>query len=291
MIQRCEFDVISLKTLFYLKIFFNRIFELRSNIVSGSYYYIVPFFRFESAKNTDHKVAVSIISKVTGPNFKSESMTPNKDFPAASLCPTFMYQHDYASYCENGTLTLLIEVRTEYMFPSSDLGKNLLEQKGKIVKDLNAFIGEKNTSDFTYRVDDQDFYVHKMMLSGKKKNHVRLETPSELSFLTARSPVFFKMFATDYKTSDKGIMNDISKDAFKEFLRFIYTGGVEKLKQHALELLKIADKYEVDDLKSICELHLMTNLTESDAVDLFTCAHKYRCNADLKKASFEFIKK
>lgn len=101
----------------------------------------------------------------------------NKDFPAASPSPNFIHQQSYASYCENGTLTLLIEVRTEFKLPSSDLGENLLEQKGKIVKDLNAFIGEKNTSDFTYRVDDQDFYVHKMMLSGKKKKSFDSKRP------------------------------------------------------------------------------------------------------------------
>lgn len=58
-----------------------------------------------------------------------------------------------------------------------------------------------------------------------------------------------------------------------------------------MELLKIADKYEVDDLKTICELHLLKNLTEEAAVELFTCAHKFRCNLDLKKASFDYIKK
>lgn len=86
-------------------------------------------------------------------------------------------------------------------------------------------------------------------------------------------------------------MSDISKDAFGDFLHFIYTGDIKDLKEHAMELLKVADKYEVDDLKSVCELHLLTNMTEEAAVELFTCAHKFRCSGDLKKASFDYIKK
>lgn len=99
------------------------------------------------------------------------------------------------------------------------------------------------------------------------------------------------MFTTDYKMSKEGVMSDISKDAFEDFLHFIYTGDVKDLKQHATELLKVADKYGLDDLKSICELHLLTHMTEEAAVELFTCAHKFRCSGDLKKASFDYVKK
>lgn len=99
------------------------------------------------------------------------------------------------------------------------------------------------------------------------------------------------MFSNDYKDSKEGVMNDISKEGFEEFLHFIYTGEVNKLDQHGKELLVIADKYELDDLKTACELFLMTNLNDDLAIGIFESAHKFRCSADLKKASFDYIKK
>jgi hypothetical protein len=115
---------------------------------------------------------------------------------------------------------------------------------------------------------------------------------SELFLLSsARSPVFYKMFAHDYKECREGEMTGISKDGFREFLHFMNTSEVDNLAQHVKELLIASDKYEVDDLKAICSTHMLTNLTEENANEFFQCAHKYNCDVDLKKASFELIKK
>jgi speckle-type POZ protein len=99
------------------------------------------------------------------------------------------------------------------------------------------------------------------------------------------------MFSNDYKNSKEGEITEISKEAFKDFIKFIYTGEVENMEKHARELLIIADKYEVEDLKTRCSVYLLTNLTEDDAIEIFQNAHKFRCDVDLKKASFEYIKR
>lgn len=91
---------------------------------------------------------------------------------ATSPCPTFIYPRNINNYLVNGDLLLTIEVKTETKYASEDLCGNILKQKSKIMKDLNAFIGERNTSDFTYRVEDQEFSVHKMMLSGKQQMNI-----------------------------------------------------------------------------------------------------------------------
>lgn len=86
-------------------------------------------------------------------------------------------------------------------------------------------------------------------------------------------------------------MNDISPEGFEDFLKFIYSGKLENLEKHATQLLMIADKYEFEDLKSLCETHLLTKLTDEDAVELFQSSHKFRCSIDLKKAAFIRIKR
>lgn len=99
------------------------------------------------------------------------------------------------------------------------------------------------------------------------------------------------MFTADYKHIKEGVVTGISTEGFEKFLLYIYTGKIQELAQHAKELLIVADKYEIDDLKTVCEIHLLSNLTEDIATEIFMSAHKFRCSVDLKKASFEYIKK
>jgi speckle-type POZ protein len=114
---------------------------------------------------------------------------------------------------------------------------------------------------------------------------------NSLNFLSARSSVFRKMFSNDYKNSKEGEITEISKEAFKDFIKFVYTGEIENMEKHARELLIVADKYKIDELKSRCSVHLLDNLTESDATEIFQCSHKFNCDFELKKASFDLIKR
>lgn len=134
--------------------------------MTHGYYYIAPFYRFEYTGQEDWKVSISIKCDRGGANFYEDFATPNRNFLAKSPCPAFIYQQTVNQCLLNGALVLSIEIKIEKNYASEDLCDNIMKQKSKIMKDLNAFIGERKTSDFTYRVDDQEFPVHKMMLSG-----------------------------------------------------------------------------------------------------------------------------
>jgi BTB/POZ domain len=101
-----------------------------------------------------------------------------------------------------------------------------------------------------------------------------------------------KMFTSSFQESKstEGSINDISQEAFHEFLRYIYTETIENIDLYVLELLAISDLYEVEDLKAICKAQLQTSLTEENAPFVFQYAHRYRCDDDLKEASFKLIK-
>lgn len=99
------------------------------------------------------------------------------------------------------------------------------------------------------------------------------------------------MFNNDYKNSKEGTIIGISNEAFADFLQFVYTGEAKNPEKHAREILVVADRYEIDDLKAICEMHLLAGLTNDDAINIFEIAHKSRCSMDLKKAAFDRIKK
>jgi hypothetical protein len=100
------------------------------------------------------------------------------------------------------------------------------------------------------------------------------------------------MFTSDFNESrsNEGRINDITKEAFQEFLRFLYTETIEDIDLYVLELLAIADLYEVEDLKAICKAQLLTGLTEENSTHVFQYAHRYRCDSELKEAAFKLIK-
>lgn len=100
------------------------------------------------------------------------------------------------------------------------------------------------------------------------------------------------MFTTDFKDSTEGFFSpDTSKEAFEQLIRFIYTGEANNISKYSQELLEIAHKYEMEDLKAACERQLIANLTEDSAAALFQSAHKFNCSDDLKKSSFDFIRR
>jgi len=102
-----------------------------------------------------------------------------------------------------------------------------------------------------------------------------------------------KMFTGEFKErSAKQVeIKDISKEAFQKFLGFIYSCEVELTADDVIELLDLANKYEVVDLKAVCQVHLMEGLNVSNAHDVFQYAHFYNCSMDLKKAAFELVQK
>jgi hypothetical protein len=145
-------------------------------------------------------------------------------------------------------------------------------------------------------VNDEKVPVSKFILSGL----YFLDLPScslinfNMSRFTARSPVFARMFNSDFKESNEKeqvLGLEIKTDAFKELIRYIYINEVSDLDKHAFELLHAADFYQIDSLKSICEKELRSILSTTNANDIFQAAHLYSCSDELKETSFGFIKK
>ena len=72
--------------------------------------------------------------------------------------------------------------------------------------------------------------------------------------LSARSPVFAAMFTSDMLESKTGRVEikDVDVNLFKHFLKFIYTGKLETSARN-LDLLALADKYEIETLRELCQ--------------------------------------
>ena len=76
--------------------------------------------------------------------------------------------------------------------------------------------------------------------------------------LAARSPVFAAMLTSGMSESisNRIKIDDVAPTTFKQFLKFLYTGEytTEACSPHKIQaLFQVADKYQVDTLKQICQ--------------------------------------
>lgn len=98
-----------------------------------------------------------------------------------------------------------------------------------------------------------------------------------------------------YKETQQAVMRvtDTTECAFKIFLDFIYKAEVPNLSVFgAVELIKLAEKYDFGDLKSICEIALIKKLTQRDCVyDIYMFAHQYNCSHELINKAFGFVQR
>ncbi|EDS41952.1 speckle-type POZ protein B [Culex quinquefasciatus] len=88
-------------------------------------------------------------------------------------------------------------------------------------------------------------------------------------------------------TQNKVTIADIEPKVLEQLLRFIYTDSVADLDM-AFELLQAADKYDLEKLKTRCEVALCGQISEETAVHTLVLADLYRAD-QLKRAAVNFI--
>lgn len=116
------------------------------------------------------------------------------------------------------------------------------------------------------------------------------EFPVHRAVLSARSPVFAKMFEHDCKEKINGIVDitDIAQDVCEQMLRYIYTDKVDELESMAPGLLSAADKYQIDSLKSLCSHYLSSTMSIDSASRLLLLADIYQA-PQLKCQCIDYI--
>lgn len=107
-------------------------------------------------------------------------------------------------------------------------------------------------SDIKIKVKDREFQAHKCVLS-------------------TRSPVFASMFQNEMtgKSSSVVQITDCDEHCFESFLLFMYTGDVSSVSLvNAVSLYKIAEKYQMKDLKNASAHFLKSHLRVEAICDI-----------------------
>lgn len=92
------------------------------------------------------------------------------------------------------------------------------------------------------------------------------------------------------KESQTGVVTvtDHTSEAVSDMLEYMYSGQLKNLDKMAEELFQLADKYNISNLKKICEEILIKKLSLDNACRLLMLADLHSAN-DLKKACIKFI--
>lgn len=113
------------------------------------------------------------------------------------------------------------------------------------------------------RYTDLEFVVQRCLFAAHKV------------VVAARSPVFAAMLASDMTEarSSRIVISDVAPTTFKHFLRFLYTGDfsvgnccIDGMRE---SLYKVADKYQVNTLKELCQAPIYTFSPDELTTSLF----------------------
>jgi len=118
------------------------------------------------------------------------------------------------------------------------------------------------------------------------------ELPAHKFILSARSSVFRAMFSHSFREASEGrvALTEYDGALVEELLRFLYTGRVQDPATCAVELMALADMYDLEELKQMCFAELHPKISPSNVVAVLILADS--CNFTTKKAeAVEYIKK
>nr|XP_015914419.2 uncharacterized protein LOC107444719 [Parasteatoda tepidariorum] len=137
---------------------------------------------------------------------------------------------------------------------------------------LRNMLDEKHYADVKLRAGDEVIFAHKCLLAS-------------------RSPVFKAMLDQEMPESKTNTIDirDVEAKILKYFLEYIYTGTVNDLNDEtALNLLVVADKYQVSPLTEKCSTFLKSVFSFDNILDILLVADMVN-QEQLKVFSLEYI--
>ncbi len=155
----------------------------------------------------------------------------------------------------NGTKTQQIVKETQY---------NTLEP-------MKDFLFSDLLSDVKFKIKDFIIPAHKVILS-------------------MMCPFFKGMFSSQMKESHSSEIeiNDCDESTFREFLKYLYHNEIELNQTLALNMMELAEKYTMKELKTSCESFLAQSITFENIETLAQYAEKYELPT-LKLSVINFV--
>lgn len=111
------------------------------------------------------------------------------------------------------------------------------------------------------------------------------------NFILSRSKVFDVMLnAHDTKEAIEGVIKitDTDFDVLNEMIRYLYCDEAPQLEEMALDLLTVANKYDIPGLEAECVEHLTDNVATESFAEILMIADQLNIQS-LKDAAINFV--
>ena len=230
--------------------------------------------------NQEYHVELSILGangkQAFGRIFHADNSSLDKGYGNNRFILQSVLENPANGYLPNDTLSIYCHVKklkstsTTCRCPRENLSN--VRRLRQFSQDIAALLNDETTADFNFKVKNCVIAAHKTILG-------------------ARSPVFAAMFKHGMKEKEANEVEieDMEPGVFRKMLQFIYTNDCD-VGEDAEELLIAADRYDVKDLKEICEEELKSNLTLDNALRLFLLSDAHNA-AKLRRNAILFIKR
>ena len=153
-----------------------------------------------------------------------------------------------------------------------------------IISHLANLLDSQSMADVMFIVKDEKIGAHSLIIkSASAKMAAILRDQNKVSSTEAG----------DHTYSESGsckeiFIDDVAPQTFRRLLRYIYTGATPESEQEAELLLPVAYKYDIDDLKKLCEKLLTCNVSSNSVVRYLVLAHE-NGSPQLMEAAMNYV--
>ena len=189
----------------------------------------------------------------------------------AARVEKFLEQINTSYLDDKGSLTVLCKINVVHHCEPIHNTARSPESKIKVTKFMEkVFYHERHYADVILVAETHEFKVHKHMLS-------------------ACSDVFKSMFDQPMResASNRVEIADVKANTLQAMIKFIYTGEMTNCELVA-DLTAVADKYNIQPLKAVCERELSRSLDVRNAVSTLLLAELY-CIEGLREECVAFV--
>ncbi|XP_055691397.1 BTB/POZ domain-containing protein 3-like [Lutzomyia longipalpis] len=132
---------------------------------------------------------------------------------------------------------------------------------------------------------DNNFLADMTFLVGRDRQKV----PGHKFILSTCSWEFYNVFNLLQLDKNELLVEDVEYPAFRNFLTYCYTGKVVLSEENTLEILKLAQRFNMEHLIGICEEHIGANVTKRTCMVLYSKSMCLKQDSGLKEKILSMI--
>jgi len=204
---------------------------------------------------------------------------PLVGFLAAKFIPHHLMNNQNTQITPEDKLTVLCEITID--------GKDIQQSGQALVqvksKPSTKICPEKMSSDFNFLLESGQFSDVTIKCEGTRLSCHKV-------ILGTRSPVFNAMFIHNMTENQRKEIDieDLDIETVKDMLKYMYAGKIDNLNTRSPRLLEAADKYQLPELKEICEEVLCLALDADICLECLVLADLHNAE-ELKEAAVKFV--